>query len=88
MRRCLRSAPRNIAEGFGRYHHREFHQFLKVARASLAETQDGLIEAKESRYIDEHEFQDLWALSDKALKATTGLMRYLGRTNDSSHGRT
>lgn len=81
MRRCIRSAPRNIAEGFGRYHHREFHQFLKVARGSLAEAQDGLIDARESKYIDQREFGDLWELSERAIKATTGLMRYLSGSN-------
>lgn len=77
MRRCVRSAPRNIAEGFGRYHHREFHQFLKISRASLLEAQDGLVEARDRRYIDEQEFDELWELSTRTIKATTGLMRYL-----------
>lgn len=32
------SAPRNIAEGFGRYDHKEFAQFLKIAVGSIQET--------------------------------------------------
>jgi hypothetical protein len=31
------SAPRNIAEGFGRHTHREFARYLSIARASLFE---------------------------------------------------
>jgi len=30
-----RSGPRNIAEGFGRYHHPEFARFLGFAKASI-----------------------------------------------------
>jgi four helix bundle protein len=32
---AVRSAPRNLAEGFGRYHHREFAHFTRIARSSL-----------------------------------------------------
>ena len=32
------SAPRNIAEGFGRYLPREFSQYLRIANGSLMET--------------------------------------------------
>ena len=31
-----RSGPRNIAEGFARYHHPEFAHLLGVAKASIA----------------------------------------------------
>jgi four helix bundle protein len=37
-----RSAPRNIAEGFGRYLPREFSQYLRVANGSLMETSNHL----------------------------------------------
>ena len=39
VRRSARSAASNIAEGFGRFTHREFAHFLSVARASLVETE-------------------------------------------------
>jgi four helix bundle protein len=38
IRDSAASAPRNIAEGFGRFRHREFARFLEYARASLMET--------------------------------------------------
>lgn len=34
------SAPRNIAEGFGRRTHREFAHYLDIARGSLMECQN------------------------------------------------
>jgi hypothetical protein len=31
---AVRSAPRNLAEGFGRFNHREFAYFTRIARSS------------------------------------------------------
>jgi hypothetical protein len=39
-----RSAPRNIAEGFARYKHKEFAQFVRVAKGSLGEVLDHFID--------------------------------------------
>jgi len=37
MRRAALSIPSNIAEGFNRYHNREYRQFLYIALGSCAE---------------------------------------------------
>jgi four helix bundle protein len=75
IRRSARSAPRNIAEGFGRFTHREMSQYLKIALGSLAETQDGLLDALDQRYITKGEFDELWALSVSAIRTTKAFKR-------------
>jgi four helix bundle protein len=42
IRDSARSAPSNIAEGFGRFRPLEFARFLEIARASLLETHNHL----------------------------------------------
>ncbi len=46
--RPVRSPPRNIAEGFGRYNPAEFAQFLDVAIASLDELDNHLRDGVEA----------------------------------------
>jgi four helix bundle protein len=69
------SAPRNIAEGFGRYTPRDFARFLSYARASLFETQNHLIDAHDRGYLDERTYRRLYNLTSAARSATTNLMR-------------
>lgn len=47
---AARSGPSNIAEGFGRYRHRDFAHFLRIAIGSLKEVQDLLIDGHERGY--------------------------------------
>ena len=68
------SAPRNIAEGFGRFTPGEFAQYLKWARASLMETQNHLIDARQRGYLAPPGYDRLMNLARAALKATTNLM--------------
>ncbi len=76
------SVPRNIAEGFGRFGHREFARFVDIARASLLETQTNLIIAKDRRFMSETEFEQLWKLSEEAAAMTTGLLKSLRRRSN------
>jgi four helix bundle protein len=46
-----RSAPRNIAEGFGRFNPTEIAQFIDYARASLDETENHLRDGVTSSYF-------------------------------------
>src|SRR5262249_17957506 len=45
LRDAVSSVTCNIAEGFGRYRHREFAQFLNIARGSLLEVTDHVRDA-------------------------------------------
>jgi four helix bundle protein len=82
------SAPRNIAEGFGRFIPGEFAQYLRWARASLMETQNHLIDAHDRRYLSDRLFSRLSNLATAALKTTTNLMRAKQRqARERGHGR-
>lgn len=50
--RAARSIPANIAEGFGRYHFAEKIQFYNIAKGSVLEVQNHLVEALNNNYID------------------------------------
>ena len=80
IRAAARSAPSNIAEGFGRETHRDFAHFLSIARASLMETENHLQDALDCAYITPPEHERLTTLARRALGATTSLQSYLRRT--------
>jgi four helix bundle protein len=77
VRRSSSSAPRNIAEGFGRFWPAEFARFVRIARGSLEETKDHVQAAFERGYISEQERKELITLGNRALGASTRLAQYL-----------
>ena len=77
IRDAAASAPRNIAEGFGRRSHADFARFLDVARGSLAESQNHLQDAVDRGYLDPIEYAQLNSISERAAAATARLQRYL-----------
>ncbi|MGE5814113.1 MAG: four helix bundle protein [Acidobacteriota bacterium] len=77
IRESARSAPRNIAEGFGKYNPPEFGRYLNIAAGSLAETQNHLRDAFDLQYVEQKEFGELWRLAKRARGATIALMNYL-----------
>src|SRR4051812_14894961 len=48
---AARSAASNIAEGFGRYRHKDFARFVRIAIGSLHEVSDLLIDGHERGYV-------------------------------------
>lgn len=79
IRDSASSAARNIAEGFARYDPPEFAQFLKIAKGSLAETQNHLLHGKQQKYFSEEEFTNVWRLTCRAVRAANRLHAYLRR---------
>jgi four helix bundle protein len=77
IRSASGSICRNLAEGFCRYHHREFAQFLRIALGSVGEMQDLLQETFQRRFIEKVEFDRLWMLSERTKAASTKLLTYL-----------
>jgi len=53
MRRCSVSIPSNIAEGFNRFHDKEYKRFLYIALGSCAELETQIEIAVKLTYIDE-----------------------------------
>jgi len=77
IRRSSRSSPSNLAEGFGRFNSREFAQFANTAKASIAETQNHIKFGRQHEYLSEADYERVWKLSCRAMKATTNLFKYL-----------
>ena len=87
IRASSASAHSNISEGFGRFRPLPFAQFLTIARASLLETQNHLIDGKDRGYLDEQLFRRLWNLAKAAERTTTNLLRAKRRQADEERRR-
>ena len=77
IRRSASSAPRNIAEGFGRFFPGDFARFVRTARGSLVETQDHLDAGCERGYITKAEHSDMRRVANRAMGAATRFIVYL-----------
>lgn len=77
MLRSGRSVTANIAEGYGRFHHKENIQFCRQARGSLYETLDHFICAFDEEIISEGVLSDYRKLFCEALKLLNGYIKYL-----------
>ena len=80
------SAPRNIAEGFGRFVPRDFSQYLRIANGSLMETSNRLQDGCDRGYFKPADIEDLQILARRASAAVTGLIRYLQRSQPPNPG--
>jgi four helix bundle protein len=85
VRRSAISVSSNIAEGFARRTNKEFVQFLYIAHGSVAEVEAQLYAALDLGYIDQPEFDRLYALCYDMSKMTMGLIKYL-RSHSSTTG--
>ena len=80
IRDAVGSVCRNLAEGFERYHHRQFAFFVRVALGSLGETDDQLEEAYQRGYLSPAELDELRRLGQRARLTLKGLLRHLTRS--------
>jgi four helix bundle protein len=71
------SAPRNIAEGHGRFAPAQFANFLRIAIASEHETRNQIIKAWQRGAITDSEKQEGLLLGKRALTAAVRLRAYL-----------
>lgn len=77
MRRAAVSIPSNVAEGFRRYHNKEYKQFLYVSLGSCAELETQITIAKELKYIPKDEEAILLEKLDHLCRMTTNLIKKL-----------
>ena len=68
------SGAPNIAEGFGRFTPREFVRYLRIAIASLQETQTHLDRGLRKNYFEQEVYVAASRLCGRALKITTRLL--------------
>ena len=79
---AARSGPSNIAEGFGRFRHKEFAHFLRIAMGSLKEVQDLLIDGHERGFVTPEELAQGTRLVRRSKAACAALTRYLQNSPD------
>jgi four helix bundle protein len=77
MRRSAISIPSNIAEGFKRYHAKEYKQFLYIALGSLAELETQIVIAKEIGLIDDTRLDSINEKLDHTSKMLSSLISKL-----------
>jgi four helix bundle protein len=88
IRDAAAGAPRNIAEGFGRFSPGEFAMFLRYAVASLAETRNHLLDGEDRGYFTPALASRLRHLAFAAERATKHLMLDRQRRAREAPGRT
>jgi carbamoyl-phosphate synthase large subunit len=73
LREAACSAPALIAEGFGRFGHREFRRYLTMARGELLEVQNDLTDLRKRRLVACEEVDRLFNLATHAARVVARL---------------
>ena len=69
------SIPSNIAEGFNRFHNKEYKQFLYIALGSCAELETQIEIASELKYINNENKKDILGKIDHESRMLTNLIK-------------
>ena len=77
MRRSAVSIPSNVAEGFKRYHNKEYRQFLYITLGSCAELETQVTIARELKYIETDREARLLERLDHIGRMVTNLLKKL-----------
>ena len=81
IRRAAVSGMSNIAEGFERGGNNEFHQFMSMAKGSVGEVRSQLYVALDVGYLEQKDFNRLFAIADEAGRLIGGFMSYLEKSD-------
>jgi four helix bundle protein len=85
--RAAESPCANLAEGFARYHPREFARFVRIAKGSLAEVIEHVRTAHDVSLVTIAEATELIRTARRALGAATKLAQYLESARPSAGDR-
>ena len=82
-----RSSPGNWrakqgCEGFARFFHKPFAQYVRIAKGSEAEVINHFIDARDLKLMTDDEFIRGEHTARRAIKAASGVIRYLESTPD------
>ena len=77
LREAIAGPPAHIAEGFGRRRPRDFARFLTIARASLDEARNHLIDGIDRGYWTEADLREINVLMKRTVSAIVALKKYL-----------
>jgi four helix bundle protein len=77
MRRAALSIPSNIAEGFSRYHNKEYRQLLFIALGSCADLETQSEIAYELGYLDSSSYQSILEKLDHESRMLRNLIKKL-----------
>jgi four helix bundle protein len=80
------SVVANICEGFEQPTDRAFARYLYISKASTAEAWTRLSLAENRSYITDNEFKARDALGDEVARITTGLIKYLIKSDRRDRG--
>ena len=75
MRRAAVSIPSNIAEGFTRFHNKEYKQFLYIALGSCSELSTQIIIASRLKYFDDNKIELLLNEINEICRMTMNLIK-------------
>jgi len=80
IRRSAISIPSNIAEGFARFHNKEYRQFLFISLGSCAELSTQMIIALHLGYVENKKADQLLNEIDEISKMTMCLIKKINNT--------
>ena len=78
IRRSAVSVPSNIVEGKARGSRKDFKRFLLIARGSLEEVKYQSLLAKELKYMNEEQYEEITAMIEEVGRLLGGMIRKVG----------
>ncbi len=84
LRRARVSVMTNIAEGFSRFHNKEFVRFLNISQSSASEVISLLYITLDNGYLNKDEVLLLQKRARETRAVTLGLLKYVNKSRSSN----